>query len=220
MRWLHLLIWYPRVPILWGLHFEIEPWEWVFIHGKSGSGKSTFLKTLAWLLKPLSGTLMDEHNQDIYKLSAPGLRKYRRSCGIVADYTPLIQSKTIEQNISYALEICGYSAYTIKNRTKELLKHIDLYDKRNQYIDTLSSGECERVIIARALIHEPAILLVDEPTWNLDQYNTLKILDYLKQLHTTGTTIIFATHNQSLTHLVPHSRVLDLDALRHASSLK
>lgn len=123
----------------------------------------------------------------------------------------LIPSKTVAENISYALEICRYGKSTITHLTRELLTEVGMYDKKNVYPDHLSGGECQRVAIARALIHEPDMILADEPTGNLDQKNVVIFLDFMKKIHAAGTTIVFATHDRDLMHLVPGSREIDID---------
>ncbi|MCB9807008.1 ATP-binding cassette domain-containing protein [Candidatus Peribacteria bacterium] len=133
---------------------------------------------------------------------------------IFQDYK-LIPSKTVFENIAYALEICQYGKHTIMRRTKELLSEVNMLHKKDEYPSDLSGGESQRVAIARALIHEPHTILADEPTGHLDQKNTVMIMDFLKKIHASGTTIIFATHDRDLFDLVPSSRVIDIDLLHH-----
>ena len=132
---------------------------------------------------------------------------------IFQDYK-LIPSKTVAENISYALEICHYGKSTIIRRTRELLTEVGMYDKKNAYPEHLSGGECQRVAIARALIHEPDTLLADEPTGNLDQKNVDIVLDFMKKIHAAGTTIVFATHDRDLIHLIPGAREIDIDTFK------
>lgn len=120
---------------------------------------------------------------------------------IFQDYK-LIPSKTVSENIAYALEICRYGKNTVTRRTKELLDEVDMLRKKDAYPEHLSGGECQRVAIARALIHEPHTLLADEPTGNLDQKNVIMVMDFLKKMHAAGTTIVFATHDRDLISLV------------------
>lgn len=132
---------------------------------------------------------------------------------IFQDYK-LIPSKTVAENISYALEICRYGKNTITRRTRELLTEVGMYDKRDIYPEHLSGGECQRVAIARALIHEPQTLLADEPTGNLDQKNVDTILDLMRKIHAAGTTVVFATHDRDLVHSVPGAREIDIDTFK------
>ncbi len=213
MRFFHALIWHKHTPILGWLNFEIKQGEWVFLCGTSGSGKSTLLETMAGILKPLAGSFIDHRGRDVYRLKSSDLRAYRRTCGMIFQDYKLIPRKTVSENISYALEICRYGKNTIMRRTQELLTEVHMFHKKDEYPDNLSWGESQRVAIARALIHEPQTIFADEPTGNLDQKNVLVILEFLKKIHSQGTTIVFATHDRDLFALVPWSRVIDIDIL-------
>lgn len=169
------------------------------------------LETMAGLLKPLAGAFIDDRGRDVYRLGARDLRSYRRTCGMIFQDYRLIPSKTVEENISYALEICRYGKNTIARRTRELLTEVGMFHKKEAYPATLSGGESQRVAIARALIHEPGTILADEPTGNLDQANAFMIMDFLRKIHAEGTTIVFATHDRSLFDLIPESHIIDLD---------
>lgn len=122
----------------------------------------------------------------------------------------LIPTKTVAENIAYALEICKYPRSLINIRTLQLLAQVGMESKAHVSIEHLSGGELQRVAIARALIHEPRVILADEPTASLDHDNTQMIIDILSRLHKTGTTIIFATHDHALYSLIPHARVIDV----------
>jgi len=118
--------------------------------------------------------------------------------------------KTVAENIAFALEICGYSKESTRLRTKQLLDQVGMSAKAHIFTDKLSGGEAQRVAIARALIHEPSVILADEPTASLDQKNTQMIITLLQSIQKLGTTIIFATHDHTLYPLVPGSRILDI----------
>jgi cell division transport system ATP-binding protein len=215
MRFFQALIGYKRIPVLGWLNFEIKQGEWVFIYGASGSGKSTLLETMAGLRKPLAGSFIDHRWRDVYRLKGKELRAYIRTNGMIFQDYKLIPSKTVAENISYALEICRYGKNTIIRRTRELLTEVGMYDKRDIYPEHLSGGECQRVAIARALIHEPQTILADEPTGNLDQKNVDTVLDFMKKIHAAGTTIVFATHDRDLIHLIPGAREIDIDDFKN-----
>jgi cell division transport system ATP-binding protein len=219
MRFFHALIWRKHTPVLGWLNIEIKQGDWVFLCGASWSGKSTLLEVMSGLLKPLSGSFIDHRGRDVYRLNSRELRAYRRTCGMIFQDDKLIDTKTVEENISYALEICRYSKNTVERRTRELLKEVDMFHKKDQYPAHLSWWEAQRVGIARALIHEPHILFADEPTGNLDQKNVVIIMDYLKKLHAEGMTIVFATHDRDLLKLAPQSRIIDIDLLHSPPSL-
>lgn len=123
-------------------------------------------------------------------------------------------TKTVTENIAYALEICGYSQTTIRSRTRELLSLVHMSAKADAFPGSLSGGEAQRVAIARALIHEPSVILADEPTASLDTKNTRMIIELLHDIQKRGTTVIFATHDHDLYDLVPEARVIDLHQWR------
>ena len=122
----------------------------------------------------------------------------------------LIPTKTVAENIAYAMEICGYARSLIEVRTIQLLAQVGMTKHAHTFVEKLSGGEAQRVAIARALIHDPHVILADEPTASLDSKNTKMIIDILLRLHKTGTTIIFATHDHSLYSLVPEGRIIDV----------
>jgi cell division transport system ATP-binding protein len=131
---------------------------------------------------------------------------------IFQDYK-LIEYKTVAENIAYAMEMCSYGTASIQKRVPELLQYVGLEDKKNIFPKHLSGGETQRVAIARAMIHNPKMILADEPTGNLDQDNVINIVNLLKAINTQGATIIFATHDLDLLKLVPGAKVLDIRKL-------
>ncbi len=215
MRFFHTTLGYRHTPCVSGLHFSIKKGEWVFLDGPSGSGKSTVLQCMFGILPPLSGSYIDDRGRDIYQLSQKEKRLYRRTCGMIFQDHKLIPYKTVYENIAFALEICGYSALTIRTRTLELLRMVNMDHKRDHFPDHLSGGEAQRVAIARAMIHEPSLILADEPTRNLDVKNTNTILSLLTDLNKHGTTIVFATHDISIFSRVPKAKIVQLSQFIH-----
>lgn len=138
------------------------------------------------------------------------MRAYRRTCGMIFQDHKLIPTKTVSENIAYALEICGCSRSLIEVRTIQLLAQVGMTSRAHAFVHQLSGGEAQRVAIARALIHDPEVILADEPTASLDHKNTDMILDIMKKLHKAGTTIIFATHDHDLHNCVPNARIIDV----------
>jgi cell division transport system ATP-binding protein len=131
---------------------------------------------------------------------------------IFQDYK-LIEYKTVTENIAYAMEMCSYGKSAIKQRVPELLAYVGLEDKKDTFPKHLSGGEAQRVAIARALIHNPKMILADEPTGNLDHKNVMNIIELLKTINAQGTTVIFATHDLELLRHVPGAKVLDIRKL-------
>jgi cell division transport system ATP-binding protein len=177
--------------------FEVQPKEFISIVGKSGSGKTTLLKLLMAEEKPTKGRVFFE-DQDIHKIKKCHLPRLRRKIGTVFQDYKLLPSKTVFENISYVMEVMGASDKEIERDVPEVLEVVGLSDKANNFPLQLSGGERQRVAIARALIHRPEVILADEPTGNLDPYNTSDIIKLLLRINELGTTIILATHNKGI----------------------
>ncbi len=175
-------------------NFVINEKDFVFISGASGSGKSTLLKSLYANILPKSGELIvDGHN--INKLSSKELRVLRKDIGIVFQDYKLIKEYTIEENIMLPLRINGYSDSICKDQANKLLAHVKLTHAKGSYPDQLSGGEQQRVSVARALAHNPSIILADEPTGNLDQFSANVVWNLLKGANEQlGITVIVVTH--------------------------
>ena len=214
MRFLHATLGH-KTAILFGVDIEIKKGEWVFIDGPSGSGKTTFLQTIFGISKPFSGSFIDHRGRDVYRLSAKDLRSYRRTCGMIFQDHKLIPTKTVLENIAYAMEICGYSKSSIRERTHQVLSAVSMLDKSDSYPEHLSGGEAQRVAIARALIHEPDVILADEPTASLDAESTKGIIELLKKIHSFGVTVVFSTHYQALMSLSSQYRKIDISEWSH-----
>ena len=177
--------------------FEVQPKEFISIVGKSGSGKTTLLKLLMAEEKPTRGRIFFE-DQDIHKMKKSRLPRLRRKIGTVFQDYKLLPSKTAFENIAYVMEVMGASDKEIERDVPEVLEVVGLADKSNNFPLQLSGGERQRVAIARALIHRPEVILADEPTGNLDPYNTSDIIKLLLRINELGTTVILATHNKGI----------------------
>ena len=186
-----------KVEILRNINFEINPGEIVALLGGSGAGKSSIFKLLIGEKKPTSGSIKLD-NFSLEELDLPSLQRYRRQIGIVFQDIRLLSQKTVWQNIAFALEVCGKED-EISKKVPKLLKIVGLQDKHNAFPETLSGGEKQRVAIARALVHDPKILIADEPTGNLDPKNSREIGDLFKKIHDEqGLTIFLSTHDIAL----------------------
>ncbi|MBI4101408.1 MAG: cell division ATP-binding protein FtsE [Candidatus Nealsonbacteria bacterium] len=190
--------------------FEVKPGEFVSISGKSGAGKTTLLKLLLAEEKPSAGQIFFE-GQDIGKIRPEKLPHFRREIGAVFQDYKLLDSKTIFENIAFVLEVIGASDEEIKKDVASVLEIVGLEDRAKHFPRELSGGERQRVAIARAVVHRPAVLLADEPTGNLDPYNTLDIVKLLLKIHEMGgTTVILATHNREIINSLD-KRVITLE---------
>lgn len=179
------------------ISFEIQEREFVSIVGRSGAGKTTLLKLLLAIEKPTEGRIFFK-NKDITKIKPEKLPELRRQIGAVFQDYKLLLTKTIYENVAYAMEVLGKSNEEIARDVPQVLEIVGLLEKADNFPSELSSGECQRAAIARALIHRPEVILADEPTGNLDPYHSLEIIRLLLKIQEMGTTVILATHNKEI----------------------
>lgn len=177
--------------------FEIEQGEFCFVTGPSGAGKSTIVKLLIKDEVPTSGSIFYE-DIEVPKIPRKMLPSYRQKLGVVFQDMKLLNTRTLRENITFALEILQKKPKEIKDTADYLLELVGLEDRRNLFPQQLSGGEQQRGAIARALASNPGLLLADEPTGNLDDENAYMILDILKKINSSGTTVLVITHDNIL----------------------
>jgi len=194
------------------ISFEIKEKEFVSIAGRSGAGKTTLLKLILAEEEPTKGRVFFR-DEDIHKIKKSHLPNLRRKIGVVFQDYKLLPSKTVYENVAYVLEVIGASDLEISQRVPEVLEIVDLAGKINNFPAQLSQGERQRATIARAFIHRPDVILADEPTGNLDPYNSAEIVRLLLKINELGTTIILATHNKEIINSL-EKRVITLEASR------
>lgn len=187
---------------------HIRPKEFVIFVGLSGAGKSTLTRLITHEEEPTSGKIT-VGGIDYSTLKKKDIPYLRRKIGVVFQDFKLLSKKTVYENISFALEVAGISNKTIRSRIPQVLKMVDLENKAKDFPSMLSGGEKQRIAIARALIHEPKILLADEPTGNLDPKNAWEIIDLLLKVNGYGTTVILTTHNKDIVNALK-KRVITL----------
>ena len=176
-------------------NLSIDSGSFVFITGASGSGKSTLLKSLYGALKPIEGSLV-VGGVELRGVSSSKLNFLRKHLGIVFQDYKLVKEWTIEKNIMLPLIINGYEKTVTQNQVDSLLKHVKLRHQAGKYPLELSGGEQQRVAMARALAHNPILILADEPTGNLDDYSSQLIWNLLEGANEQlKTTIIVVTHH-------------------------
>jgi cell division transport system ATP-binding protein len=179
------------------INFEIKDGEFVSIVGQSGAGKSTLLKLIYAEEKPTEGTVFfAEKPLDI--ISRRKLPYHRRNIGTVFQDFKLLPKKTAFENVAYALEVSGAPKAEIFENVPQILDIVGLADKMEKYPKELSGGEQQKVVIARALIHRPLVILADEPTGNLDPTSSLEIMDLLLKINKLGTIVIIASHDREI----------------------
>lgn len=193
---------YGKIKALNDIDLEIDKGEFICLSGPSGAGKSTLVKLLIRQEWPTGGhILVAERN--IFHFRPWELPYYRRKVGVVFQDYKLLPQKTVYENIAFALEVCGLPGGQIQLLVPKILRLVNLSHRFPNYPHELSGGEQQRVSIARALIHNPPILIADEPTGNLDADNTEEILDLLRRINNNGTTIILSTHDQNILQKIP-----------------
>ena len=183
-----------KVQVLKNIDLSVEDGDIFGVIGFSGAGKSTLIRCINGLEKPDSGTVVVGKNE-ITALKGKELREARKKIGMIFQQFNLFDSKTVYQNVSFPLEISGFNKQEIEERVDEILKLVNLQEKKNAYPMQLSGGQKQRVGIARALANKPDVLLSDEATSALDPLTTYSILELLKDINKKlNITIVIITH--------------------------
>jgi len=187
----------------------VEKGEFVFLTGPSGAGKSTLLRLLLRQEIPTEGSVKVA-GRDLAKLTPNQAQTYRRAVGFVFQDFKLIPSKSVLDNVGLVPRVLGATSVQQQRRTFQVLKWLGLQHRMNAFPLELSGGEQQRVAIARALVNEPALILADEPTGNLDPDLSLEIMNLFRDINSRGTTVLVATHNRELMRHVGR-RAITLD---------
>ena len=176
---------------------KVAKGEFLFITGPSGAGKSTLLKIIFGSESPTDGqVIIDGRNYD--RVPRSEIPPLRRRIGFVFQDFKLLANKTVYENVALALKVMGVSQREIRRRVLRMLSYLKLQHRANFKPLTLSGGEQQRVAIARALVKEPAIILADEPTGNLDSKLSFETIELFREVNNRGTTVVIATHDQSI----------------------
>ncbi|MDP2774589.1 MAG: cell division ATP-binding protein FtsE [Nocardioides sp.] len=199
----------PGKPALDNVSIDIEKGEFVFLVGSSGSGKSTALRLVLRETRPTAGRVYVA-GKEVNRLAGWKVPRLRRQIGTVFQDFRLLQNKTVSENVAFALQVIGKPKSEIRRVVPATLELVGLQGKGDRLPDELSGGEQQRVAIARAFVNRPMILIADEPTGNLDPTTSAGIMNLLGRINETGTTILMATHDESVVDQM-QKRVVELD---------
>ncbi len=195
-------------PALDDVSIDVERGEFVFLVGPSGSGKSTMLSLILAEERPTSGRV-HVLGKDLSKVSQRRVPLLRRQIGAVFQDFRLLGDKNAYENVMLALQVIGAPRHRIKTEVPEVIEMVGLEGKEKRYMTELSGGERQRVAIARAMVNRPQVLLADEPTGNLDLETGMSIMRLLDRINRSGTTVVMATHDQSIVNQL-RKRVVEL----------
>ncbi|OAP87127.1 cell division ATP-binding protein FtsE [Peptidiphaga gingivicola] len=195
-------------PALDDVSIDVERGEFVFLVGPSGSGKSTMLSLILAEERPTSGHV-HVLGKDLSKVSQRRVPLLRRQIGAVFQDFRLLGDKNAYENVMLALQVIGAPRHRIKTEVPEVIEMVGLEGKEKRYMTELSGGERQRVAIARAMVNRPQVLLADEPTGNLDLETGMSIMRLLDRINRSGTTVVMATHDQSIVNQL-RKRVVEL----------
>ncbi|MES2769220.1 MAG: cell division ATP-binding protein FtsE [Bdellovibrionota bacterium] len=194
------------------VNIDIEKGDFVFITGPSGAGKTTLFKLLSAHDKPTSGKIQVA-NYRLDEISAKEVPFFRRKIGMVFQDFKLLKDYSLLENVELPLKILGLKSSISKNRVLEILDLVGLKDRHDYFPEQISGGEKQRVAIARALIHQPDILIADEPTGNLDPKLSNEIMDLFERINKQGTTLFVATHDHEIVKRKDKKHVIIKDGM-------
>jgi cell division transport system ATP-binding protein len=189
-----------------GVSFELGSGELAFLTGPSGAGKSTLLKLIALIERPTRGTVL-VNGQNTSRLKRGRIPKFRQRIGVVFQDHKLLYDRTVFDNVAIPLVIAGMTPREIGKRVRAALDAVGLLDRESHSPITLSTGEQQRVGIARAVAGRPDVLIADEPTGNLDPELSLEIMRLFVRFHEVGVTLLIATHDLDLIAQLGHRRI-------------
>jgi cell division transport system ATP-binding protein len=199
----------PDTQALRGVNMQIEDGEFAFLVGPSGSGKSTIIKLITGEIKPTSGTV-HVNGYSLERIRKREIPYLRRTLGVVFQDFRLIDTKTVYDNVAFAMRVIGAREREIKERVPYVLELVGLDTKSRRHPGELSGGEQQRLAIARALVNNPSTIIADEPTGNLDPARSLEIMSLLQEINNLGTTMLVVTHEHDLVERFAN-RVIAID---------
>ena len=203
----------PNVVALDNVSLTIDTGEFVSIVGMSGTGKSTLVRLLIAEERPSQGEIQVD-DWIVNRIASRHVPFFRRQIGVVFQDFKLLARKTVFENVAFAMEVSSNdSPKKIREKVLETLNVVGLGDRRDNFPEQLSGGEQQRVAIARSLIHNPKLLIADEPTGNLDMINAKEVIQLLERINAAGTTVLMVTHNADIVNELQR-HVVTMDAGR------
>jgi len=187
----------PEIPVLQDVSFEIKAGEFVSIVGKSGAGKTTLIRLVLGLEIPTTGSVFFKE-KNISDVAGPELQELRRKIGCVYQDYKLLPTKTVYENVAYIMEVEGMGDEEIAKKVPVILEMMGLQEKIENFPSELSGGEQQRLAVARALVNNPDVVMADEPTGNLDPYNSYEVIRLLEKINKTGKTVVLLTHDREI----------------------
>ncbi|WP_027632014.1 cell division ATP-binding protein FtsE [Clostridium hydrogeniformans] len=190
-----------NVMALKNVDVKIDKGEFIFLVGASGAGKSTFIKMLLKEIEPTSGSI-NVNGNDLSNIKRKQVPYYRRKIGMVFQDFRLIPTLSVYENVAFAMRVIEANPKDIRKRVPMVLAMVGLSDKQKMFPTELSGGEQQRVSLARAIVNNPAILIADEPTGNLDPETASGIMETLDDINKSGTTVVMATHAKDIVDIM------------------
>lgn len=203
IRMFHVYKSYGDREVLHDINLEVSKGEFVFLVGPSGAGKSTLLRLIYMEEFPTQGQV-EVNGYSSVTIKRRQIPYLRRRIGVIFQDFKLLADRNVFENVAFALQVTGVGRGEIKRRVFQTLIQVGMSHRRYAMPYELSGGEWQRVSIARALVHDPVVLLADEPTGNLDREATVEVMDLLGRINSRGTAILMATHDMDLVRNFPY----------------
>ncbi len=187
-------------------NFHLPRGAMAFLTGHSGAGKSTLLKLIMHMEQPTNGKVIVDQ-QDLSQLNRHQIAMHRRKIGLVFQNHQLLEDYTVYDNIALPLKVSGYNNRDAGRRVRAALDKVGLLDKERQFPEVLSTGEQQRIGIARAIVNKPRLILADEPTGNLDPKLSAEIMQLFEQFNQVGVSVLIASHDLALIEHMGHAKI-------------
>ncbi len=201
---------YPRSGLaLKNVSLHVKKSEFVFIVGPSGAGKTTVLRLVHMAERPTDGEVRVSGFSSL-RMKRRDVPRLRRRVGMVFQSFRLLRDRTAAENLAFALEVTGARTSEVKTKVQRLLAHVGLAARAGAFPEELSGGEQQRIAIARALIHDPVVLLADEPTGNLDERASRGVFELVRDISSAGTAVLMATHDLEIVRRYSQYRVIEI----------